>query len=285
MTPEKILKGEGRAGSVLVLLPAIVVVLLIVGLLQDVLLRLPAFAHLGALKQTGLMTLILFGLMIGAALLWSLLAGSSVTPSGQAPLKAGGIGIGLGVGGVLMAALYAWLAGSLQPAGHPAPKVLLILAGTFLTFFQCSAEEIYFRGWIQAMLGKAWGPWVALGVTSFLFAALHVFAGVRAPISMLNVFLAGVLFGLLAIRTGGLVAPIAAHFAWDWSEGILMGLYPNPGAGVWNTIFNFDMAGSPLWGGSPEGLNGSLAEIFVLLAFSVFFARGLLAPAAELKTA
>lgn len=278
MTIRDILRGEDKATSALVLIPAIIVVLLDIGLVQDLLLRLPLLPVLGERGLTGLMTVVLFGLMIGAAILWAAIAGRSVTPTGASPLKAGGLGIALGVGGLLLATGYAAMTGGVQPAGHPPAAILLILAGTCLTFIQCSAEEIYFRGWIQPVLAGPWGKWAALGMTSLLFAALHIFAGVRAPLSMLNVFLAGVLFGLLALRTGGLVAPIAAHFAWDWSEGLLMGLFPNPGVDVWNAIFNFDLTGSRLWGGSAEGLNNSLAVTFVLLAFCVPLAWSLIRP-------
>lgn len=278
MTPGAILRGEGKGGSALILLPAILVVVLVIGLLQDVLARAPVLSHLGELGQTGVMTLILFGLLIAAAVGWGVLTKTNVLPIGDTPAKAAGLGAAIGLGGLAMTAGYAWLAGSLQPAGHPSPQILLLLAGTVLTLFQCAAEEVYFRGWIQPMLAKAWGAWPAVLFTSLLFAGLHIFAGMRAPMSMLNVFLAGVLFGLLALRTGGLVAPVLAHFAWDWAESILTGLYPNPGAGVWNTIFNFDLAGSPLWGGSSEGLNGSLAETFVLMALCVPFAWGLIRP-------
>ena len=78
--------------------------------------------------------------------------------------------------------------------------------------------------------------------------------------------LAGTLFGMLALRTGGLAAPVAAHWAWNCTETLALGLSPNPGVGDFGALADLDMRGSALWGGSEYGLNGSIAATFVLVA-------------------
>jgi membrane protease YdiL (CAAX protease family) len=83
---------------------------------------------------------------------------------------------------------------------------------------------------------------------------------------LLNLFLGGVLFGLLAVRTVGLLAPICAHFGWNWGEQLLFGLDPNPGSSVFGAIFDRDLAGDALWGGSGEGLNASVIVTLTLVA-------------------
>ncbi len=286
MTFSEFVRGGDRRTSAILLIPAIGLALLIVWGLQDLAVRLMRMLRLdqklSLAWQSGLVTVVLFGALIGAACLWGVLAKEPVLRPGRSPLKAGGMGLAMGLAGLLTATGYAALAGSLHwTVIYSNPPFLLILTGSLLTLFQCAGEEIYFRGWVQSMLVRGWGPWPGLVVTSLLFAGLHVFAGVRAPLSMVNVFLAGLLFGLLAIRTGGLAAPIAAHFAWDWAEGILLGLYPNPGVDVWSSFWNMDLIGSPLWGGSAEGMNGSLGVTFVLLALCTPLAWGLIRPAPE----
>ncbi len=291
MTAGEIIGGRTRATSALMLLPAILVALVVVGVVPDLLQRLMRMARLdqklNLAWQNGLITLVLFGLLIVAALLWGLLAQTKVLAAGRVPLKAGAMGLAIGVFGLLIATGYAALAGGLHWVySYVNPRILLLLAGTILTFYQCAGEEIFFRGWIQPMLVRGWGRWAGVGVTSLFFALLHLFAGVvHSPLAVVNVVLAGLLFGLLAIRTGGLIAPIAAHFAWDWSEGILLGLYPNPGVDVWGSLWNLDLIGSPLWGGSAEGLNGSLGVTFVLLALCVPLAKGLIVPAPQPEAA
>jgi membrane protease YdiL (CAAX protease family) len=67
------------------------------------------------------------------------------------------------------------------------------------------AEEIVFRGFVQAALRSAAGPQVAIVVSAVLFGAIHG-AAYALPIALL-----GLLFGWLRERHGGLAAPILAH--------------------------------------------------------------------------
>ncbi|WP_106399570.1 CPBP family intramembrane glutamic endopeptidase [Actinocorallia populi] len=105
-----------------------------------------------------------------------------------------------------------------------APALVILL----LVPFQSSAEEFVFRGWLlQAIggctlrrpdgshrnaltrvLGRAFGtPWPAILISSALFVAGH---GYRTW-AMVDIFLWAVACGWLAVKTGGLEAPIALH--------------------------------------------------------------------------
>ncbi len=274
MTVSDIFEGRDRKTSAIAIVPAVVIALLVVGLLPDLIARVMRDTRLDQTLnlawQSGIVTLVLFGCLIAAAFIWGLVSKRSVVPAGRMPLMMAGIGFAMGLFGLLITTGDAALAGSVHwTLSYAKPQILLLALGTLLTFYQSAAEELFFRGWIQPVLVRGWGPWVGLLVTSVMFAGLHVFAGITAPLSLLNVFLAGLMFGLLAYRTDGLVAPVLAHFAWNWAEGILLGLYPNPGVDVWTAVWNLDMVGSPLWGGSAEGLNASLGESFVLVALCV----------------
>ena len=269
---DKWLRGDGKIAAVVVVGIAAVVAALIVMFLTDLV---ALILHVTTLDmslnlgwQSFIETLVLFGALIGVACLWSWLAKAHVLAEGEHVGKMAGFGFALGFLGLCLASVYAALAGTLssQKADH---DILLFLLGTPLVLYQCGAEEIYFRGWLQPLLGKHFGPWIGIGVTAILFAALHLLAGERALLSLLNIALAGTLFGLLAWRTGGIAAPVMAHFGWNWAESMWLGLSPNPGVDVWGSILNLDMSGSALWGGSEEGLNASLAVTFVLLALCV----------------
>jgi uncharacterized protein len=139
-------------------------------------------------------------------------------------------------------------------------------ASLVLVAFQAGAEETVFRGWLQPILCARWGVWVGLLVGSAAFAALHLVSGVRGPVALINLLLGGLMFGLLALRSGGLWAPFTAHLGWNWTEASLLGLEPNPGVGPGGSIVDLDLAGRPLWSGAAEGMNGSLAMTLVLLA-------------------
>lgn len=223
--------------------------------------------NLDPVMQSVMVTIGLFGVMAIVAFGWSLVARQSITVPGPDIAHTAGMGVAMGAGGVVVCVVYAAMAGGLtrQPG---TPDIGLLLIMTPLILFQCVIEEIYFRGWIQPVLTRAFGPLIGVGVTAMAFAALHIPGIAQSLLSVVNITLAGLLFGLLAWRTGGLMAPMAAHFAWNWTESLGLGLFPNPGVDP-TAIVDLDLTGPALWGGSPEGLNASLAATFVLLALCV----------------
>ena len=257
-----------RARGALLLAGAVAVSAAIVLLLAPLFAKLPATDSPVklALLVTGA-TAVVYGMLglAGGVGLWR--TGDRQNLFGAEPGRWGASGLGIGLTGLLIAALYAWLAGT--TLAGTAPRVGgagLLLLGTLALPFQAAMEELFFRGWLQRGLRRLWGMWPALAASALAFGLLHLAGGARAPLSLLNITLAGLLFGLLAERTGGLAAPTAAHAAWNWSEQILLGLDPNPAVGPFGAILDLDLTGAALWGGSAEGLNGSVAVTIVLVA-------------------
>lgn len=259
-------RGETKLAAGLVAAGALGLALVLITILPSLLSA--ATESLGPVVQAASVTIGLFGLMAATAVIWSAVAQTSVTGLGPFAGRMAGAGAAFGSGGVLVCVVYATVAGTLVRTPNT-PDIGLLLVMTPLVLLQCVVEEIYFRGWIQPVLTRVFGPAAAIVATSLAFAALHFAARVaQTPVSLLNIALAGLLFGLLAWRTGGLMAPMAAHCAWNWMESLGLGLFPNPGVDP-TAIIDLDLTGPALWGGSAEGLNASLAVTFVLVAFCV----------------
>jgi hypothetical protein len=190
----------------------------------------------------------------------------SVLRAGDAPGMWAAIGFILGAGGFLVTAAYSWLNGGLVP-GDPASGISgLVAAGIALTLVQVGAEEVLFRGWLQPALAQRLGTPAALVVGAAIFAAFHIPAGATSAMSLINLMAGGLWFGLLALRSGGLVAPLMAHFAWNAIEDLGFGLTPNPGAGPLGSLMNWDLLGQTLWGATEAGLNDSIGTTVVLTA-------------------
>lgn len=74
---------------------------------------------------------------------------------------------------------------------------------------QAAAEEYFFRGYLmQALSPIVRGPWFGIVASAALFAAFH---GTQNLPLFLDRFGFGLLAGVLALKTGGLEAGIAAH--------------------------------------------------------------------------
>ena len=90
------------------------------------------------------------------------------------------------------------------------PLALLWLAAVvFAPWF----EEFFFRGFLFAgWQSSRLGPVGTVAVTSALWAALHI---QYSAYGMVQIFVIGVLLGIMRIRTGSLWSPLLMHFAWN----------------------------------------------------------------------
>ena len=217
---------------------------------------------------SGALQAVVFGLFLVAAMAATGLEGRRLWRAGAEPPTDLVMGLASGSAGFCTAVLIAYLAGSVTTgAPLPSPVGALVL-GAVLVLIQSVAEEAFFRGWLQPVLCASWGAWAGLLLTASAFALLHIIAGAHGVLAVANLFLGGLLFGLLALRTGGLLAPAAAHFAWNWSESGVLGLNPDPSG----SLLALRLGGAPLWSGGVDTMNGSLATTLVLIALVTGFA-------------
>ena len=86
---------------------------------------------------------------------------------------------------------------------------ILFLSIALLAF----GEEIVFRGLIQARLSKLMPVWVAIIVTSLLFAAMHISTGEKAivMVDLMSVFIDSLLFGIIFAKTRNIYIATLAH--------------------------------------------------------------------------
>jgi membrane protease YdiL (CAAX protease family) len=98
-------------------------------------------------------------------------------------------------------------------------------------------------------------------LTSLLFAFTHILNGLPF-IGFLNIFLAGVLLGLILIRTRSLVYASIFHFSWNFFQGPVFG-YKVSGL-TFPSLFDINFDHGNLLNGGSFGLEGSLVALFFL---------------------
>lgn len=212
---------------------------------------------------------IVFVPLLAIALICGLIGGTRVLRAGQAPGRWLLLGLLLGAAGLGVTVGYSLLNGGLVRGPAPSAAMAMVLLGAALTLVQVATEEVFFRGWLQQALLERAGPVVAIGLGALVFAAFHLPSGIISPMAAVTLVLGGVWFGLLALRSGGILASTGAHFAWNAIEDQGLGLVPNPGIGTLGSFADYELLGMGLWGGTEEGLNASIGTVIVLVALIV----------------
>ena len=88
-------------------------------------------------------------------------------------------------------------------------------------------EETLLRGYVLRNFMLSFNKYIALFLSSILFAALHGFNPNIDAFALLNLFLAGILLGISYIHTNNLWFPIGLHLSWN----------------LFQTFFGFNVSG------------------------------------------
>jgi membrane protease YdiL (CAAX protease family) len=90
-------------------------------------------------------------------------------------------------------------------------------------------KELFFRGLLQRRLLKSWSAPAAIGVTSLIFAVVHL-----DPPAVALALVLGVWLGVIAWRTGSIVPTMVAHMAinslWNIAQIVLRRMEVSPTA-------------------------------------------------------
>ena len=117
------------------------------------------------------------------------------------------------------------------------PGVRAAIIGLPYAFVLLLPEELLFRGYAFKKATAVFGSPFALLLSSLLFGAYHVvgsgYWGIGAVFLFVMPALGGLLFGLAALRTGGLALPIGLHLGGNWVNMSVFGLGSPEGAALW----------------------------------------------------
>lgn len=119
-------------------------------------------------------------------------------------------------------------------------------------------EESMMRGFVLGhMLDVGMNKFLALLISSILFACLHLGNPGITNFALLNLTLAGVLLGVAYIYTRNLWFPIFLHLFWNFIQGPILG-YEVSGTGGKNTLLKLGISDNTLMNGGDFGFEGSL---------------------------
>lgn len=173
---------------------------------------------------------------------------------------------GFGLGAVLMSLIFAILLISDQVTlanDLSAPVISHFLwRGLLLYIIVGIAEEAFFRGYCMNALQQMGMTRMTVIVSALLFAIVH---GSNANVSvfgLINIFIVGLLFAFMFIKTGNLWMPIGFHIAWNYFQGNIFG-FPVSGTTP-HGIYNIESVKGALWTGGAFGPEGGLLATLLL---------------------
>jgi len=183
--------------------------------------------------------------------------------------KEAGYGIALGVLiGIVVVGLMA-VTGGVRWVTQPGDLVgWLSGAGWALLFLAlpAAAEEALLRGYPLQALAEAWGAAPALGVTAVSFGLLHLGNPGIGALEGANLIAAGLLLGVVYVRTLSLWWATGVHLGWNWAHGYLADV-PVSGLEVLDAPLYDGVTAGPSWlGGGAFGPEGSIVATVVLLS-------------------
>lgn len=130
-------------------------------------------------------------------------------------------------------------------------------------------EELLFRGYLLNNLLQSMNKWLALAISSVLFALFHEANPEVTIFAIINILLAGILIGLNYIFTKNLWFGICFHFAWNYFQGPVLG-YDVSGLKL-TSVVQQTITGPEVWTGGPFGFEGSLLCPLLFAAAIVIF--------------
>jgi membrane protease YdiL (CAAX protease family) len=221
---------------------------------------------------------VMFAMLAAAAAIMSRIEkrpwGSYGLPLGRAVSADTIVGALWGFGSVSLVMLVLWCAGAYSIDGlalHGSEIVKFGSAWTAAFAVLALVEEFSLRGYAQRTLASGIGYWPAATLLSLVFVAGHWGNPGETWMGLAGVFLVGMFYCFVLLRTGDLWCAVAMHTAWDWGLSFFWSVADSAMPAVGH-LFDARLRGSSWLSGGTAGPEGSVACILLqLLSFPAFY--------------
>lgn len=174
---------------------------------------------------------------------------------------------GLVFGAVSITAVFIYLVnfGGMKLSGSLAePHVSWSLfTGAVLFIFVGLSEEILSRGYFMTVMKQTGTRWVPVLVSSILFSVIHAANPNITMLGFTNIFLVGILFAAMFLKTGSLWMPIGYHITWNYFQGNIYGMNVS-GMGI-TGLYSVVTTSDNIMNGGKFGPEGGLAVTLIII--------------------
>lgn len=171
------------------------------------------------------------------------------------------IGIGVTFAMISIAALTGMAVGAYTFRLSSGISVGLLILFCLGYMVQGASEEVLCRGYLMVSITRRNRPWIAVTVSSLVFAALHLGNPGFNLIGFLNIALCGASYGIYILKRGNIWGACALHSFWNFFQGNFWGIsVSGTGWGMNASILTATgKTGMELWNGGTFGIEGGLA--------------------------
>jgi len=157
---------------------------------------------------------------------------------------------------------------SLQsPLSSPNFSISLLIQLVFFIFVGIN-EEMFSRGYCMTVLRQTGNTWIALIVSSIIFSVLHSLNPSMSVISYLNLFLVGLLFAYMFLRSNNLWLPIGYHITWNYFQGNIFGFQVS-GQST-ESLYKLNTPAKNIITGGGFGPEGGLVVTFIIIVGFIY---------------
>lgn len=145
------------------------------------------------------------------------------------------------------------------------------ITGLIIFILVALSEELFSRGYCLYILKEHNSEKFSLIVSSVIFALLHIFNPNLNWFGIFNIFLVGVLFAYMTLKTDNIMMAIGYHLTWNYFQGNVFGLSVS-GKSVEGIIAVSNLKDNILTGGA-FGPEAGILTTFVLVIGFLFVYR------------
>jgi len=125
------------------------------------------------------------------------------------------------------------------------------------------SEELLARGFFMTAMKTTRIKWVILFVPAIIFSILHFMNPDITLLSLINIFIAGSLFGYMFMKSGALWLSTGFHVAWNFLTGDIFGMKTS--GTEQPSVLITEMGNNSLLTGLPNGTDASIFTTCILL--------------------
>ena len=228
---------------------------------------------LGLMISTSLSNAII---ILSCIVIWKIFEKKKVSGMGLTNLKEGYkefiSGLLFGTIAISVVAIILLLMGNVRLVNSLSKPQLSValLEGLILFIFVGFGEEILGRAYIMSVLKQTRNKWFVLIISSVIFAILHLGNNGISILAFINLFLVGLLFGYMFMKSKNIWMSIGYHITWNYFQGYIWGFQVSgiTTSGLYKIEnINNNIINGGLFG--PEG--GLIVTIVTCIAFYIVY--------------